>query len=386
MASAASKAQKRPVLRFLGGLARMTVRLIVTVMIVTAAGLAVTQGSIELQQRAEAAPEPEGSPPTPVTAYQLNEDTGYDIQRVFVGQVEPQKTVEVSFELSGRMDEIYADEGDTVEPGALLAVQDRALLVAERDQLLSSRTATEAQLRFAHQTLKRAEELTARGHNSQSRLDEAMARVDELNARIAEIDARLDNVGIRLDKSSISAPFQSRVTERYVDGGESLAAGQTVLELVQIAEPQVRIGVPIELNEVELQTARIEIGSKTYSAALVTLRPDIDPVTRTRTALFALDADATAVFGQTARLLVDERIETPGLWVPVTSLKEGARGQWTVLAVDAEDRVRALSVQVVHANQNKVYVTGAFPDGTRLIPEGPQRLTLGQKVSVSDAS
>ena len=109
--------------------------------------------------------------------------------------------------------------------------------------------------------------------------------------------------------------------------------------------------------------------------------PDVDPITRTRTALFAIDAEVQPAFGQTARLLLAERIEKEGLWLPVTSLKEGVRGQWTVLTVDAADTVRAAPVEILHAESDRVFVRGAFPDKTRLINEGPQRVTVGQRVA-----
>jgi hypothetical protein len=116
------------------------------------------------------------------------------------------------------------------------------------------------------------------------------------------------------------------------------------------------------------------------------LRPDIDPVTRTRTALFDVDAGADLAFGQTARLILRETHQTPGVWVAATALREGLRGQWTLLAVDADNTVRALSVQVVHIAGDQVYVRGAFPDGLRLIASGPQRVTVGQMVAPQPAS
>ena len=104
---------------------------------------------------------------------------------------------------------------------------------------------------------------------------------------------------------------------------------------------------------------------------------------RTASHRFAIDAEVQPAFGQTARLLVTERIEQEGLWLPVTSLKEGVRGQWTVLTVDAADTVRAAPVEILHAESDRVFVRGAFPEGTRLIDEGPQRITVGQRVAAA---
>ena len=360
---------------------RMLFRVTLTIAVLALAGLAVDFGAQELARRADAAPPPEAAPVIPVSARSVAWQDGYAVRRAFVGQVEPQKTVSISFELPGQLASIAVDEGDWVDEGQELASQDISLLEAERTRLLASKTAAEAQLRFANQTVTRREELNKSGYSSQAGLDEAMSRRDELQARISEIDAALAAVDIRMGKSRISAPFEGRVTTRFVDGNETLNPGQAVLDMVALRRPQVRIGVPLDVTEATLATARIEIGSTVYHATLATLRPDIDPITRTRTAIFDLDTEAQPAFGQTARLVLSERVDARGLWVPLTTLKEGVRGQWTILTVDPERVVRSASVEILHAESDRAFVRAAFPDGTLLIDVGPQRVTVGQRVT-----
>ncbi len=360
---------------------RMAWRVTLTGLVAAGAVFAVQFGSDELARRADAAPTPDAAPAIPVATHPIQIETAYDLQRAFVGQVEPQKTVALSFELSGRLASISVDEGDTVQAGQILATQDTALLTAERTQLMASKSATEAQLKLANQTVDRSEELNRRGFATQAGLDDALARRDELTGRIAEIDASLQNVDIRIGKAKINAPFDGRVTTRSVDGGEALGAGQTILGLVELRAPVVRVGVPLDLDDTKLSDARVELAGRVHRATLITLRPDIDPTTRTRTAIFEIDIADQPAFGQTARLLVTEEIAAEGLWVPLTSLKEGVRGQWTVLAVDPDDIVRDAPIEILHAESTRVFVRGAFPDGTRLIADGPQRVTVGQRVA-----
>ncbi|MEM9968532.1 MAG: efflux RND transporter periplasmic adaptor subunit [Pseudomonadota bacterium] len=375
------KDQEKPSLIWRAG--RLIVRLTLTTAIIAGAAFAVQFGASELAQRANAAPTPDAASAIPVVTYPLRIEDGYDVQRAFVGQVEPQKTVAVSFELPGQLSEILVDEGDTVTKGQVLARQDTALLKAEREQLLASKAATEAQLKLANQTLDRNERLRKSGFASQAGFDSAVARRDELLGRRAEIAAGLRNVDIRLSKSQIQAPFDGRVTTRSVDGGETLGAGQSFLNLVETRAPIVRVGVPLDFDETALSQVQISLSGQEYPAQLITLRPDVDPVTRTRTAIFEIEPDARAAFGQIARLQVQERVAVDGFWVPLTSLKEGVRGQWTLLAVDQGDTVRTATVEILHAESDRVFVRGAFPTGARLIEEGPQRVTVGQRVVVN---
>ncbi|MBV2358417.1 efflux RND transporter periplasmic adaptor subunit [Thalassococcus sp. CAU 1522] len=364
---------------------RVISRGVATLAVVAGAVFAVQFGASELGRRADAAPAPDPAPLIPVSTAPAVFLEEYAVQRAFVGQVEPQKTVALSFELPGRLAAIHAGEGDRVRKGTVLASQDLALLHAERSRLEASREAARAQLRFAEQTVERNAALSQRGFASQAGLDEALSRQDELRARIAELDAALRDVDIRVSKSRILAPFDGRVTERLADGGETLSAGQRVFGLVEMTRPQVRVGVPLDLTEAALAKSEIDIDGTEYTATLVALRPDIDPVTRTRTAVFEIDTDAAPTFGRTARVLVTETVEARGLWLPTTSLKEGVRGQWTILTVDAGQIVRAAPVEVLHAESDRVFVRAALPEGTVLVKDGPQRVTVGQRVTLGDA-
>ncbi len=351
-----------------------------TLTIIATALMAVYFGSSELARRAQAAPKPQPAAVLPVAVTPIELHNNYQIARRFVGQVEPQKTVSISFELSGQLDQILVDEGDQITEGQQIAALDTQLLDADRVRLEASKSALEAQLRFAEQTVERQSQLSDRGFASQSGLDEALSRSDELRARIAEVQAALTSNTIQAEKSIVYAPFTGRITDRPVDGGESLSPGQTVVEIVQDGTPQLRIGVPLDVTATILSQAEVEIGGLIYDASLITLRPDVDPVTRTRTALLQVKTDDALAFGQTARLILTDRVEATGLWVPTTTLKEGARGQWTLLTVDVENIVRQASVQVLHTDGDQVFVRGVFPDGARLITSGPQRVTPGQRV------
>lgn len=362
-------------------LARAGIRLGLTVGVVLVSAVAVHFGASELSRRAEAVPAPDAAAITPVSATPIEYQTGYTIDRVFIGQVEAQRAADMSFELNGRLDQILVDEGEDVAKGQLLATLDTELLKVERNRLTASRDAISAQLVFAKKTVERNSKLIEQGFTSQSRLDEAVARQDELASRMGELDAALQDVTVRIEKSSIAAPFAGRVTARHVDGGETLRSGDLVLGLVEVVSPQVRIGLPLDVDPALLPEVEIEIGNLRYGATLATLRPDIDPRTRTRTALFDLKTGAGVTFGETARVHIVDQVDSPGIWVPTTSLKEGARGQWTLLVADAQSTVRLATVEVLHAENERVFVRGSFPEGTALIDQGPQRVTVGQRVA-----
>ncbi|MEO0524349.1 MAG: efflux RND transporter periplasmic adaptor subunit [Pseudomonadota bacterium] len=346
--------------------------------------VAVGAGAAFMTERAEATAEATAqvAPPTPVSAAPIVFEDGYTVTRRFVGQVEARETVNLSFELAGRLDEVLVGEGDPVEMGQLIARLDTDLLLADRERLNASKKAVLAQLDFADQTVERNEALRDRGFASQERLDEAMATQRELTARVAEIDANLDSIRLQLEKSELHAPMAGRITLSNVDGGETLAAGQTILGLVAEGAPLVRIGLPLNVELSAIDATEITVGARTYSAGVFSVRPDIDPVTRTRTVLFEIESDVDLALGQTASLAATSRVEERGVWVPTRSLKEGARGTWTLQVVDQDNMVRQATVELLYTSGDRVFARGTFPEGTKLLTEGPQRVTAGQLVEV----
>lgn len=357
------------------------IRLGLTGGVIAVAAASVYFGASELSRRADAVPAPDAAAVTPVSVTPIRQESMYVVDRVFIGQVEPQRAADISFELNGTLDRILVDEGDEVVQGQLLATLDVALLEVERDRLTASRDAIAAQLVFAQKTVRRNAKLIERGFTSQARLDEAIALQDELLSKIGELDAALRDVSVRIEKSSIQAPFAGRITSRRVDGGETLRSGDLVLGMVEIVSPQVRIGIPLDVDPALLSEVQVEIAGGRLDAHLGTLRPDIDPLTRTRTAVFNLKNGGNVTFGQTARVHIKDPVESDGTWVPTTSLKEGNRGQWTLLVADAQQTVRVATVEVLHAENDRVFVRGEFPNGTVLIDQGPQRVTVGQRVT-----
>lgn len=364
-------------------LMRHVTRISLTLVIAAGAIGAVIVGSGFLQSRAAAVAMPDAAEPVGVSVEAVTFLSGYTRTRQFIGQVEPANQIALAFELGGRMVERPVQEGETVEAGQVIARLDIELLQAERDRLVASRDALSAQFGFADRQLERSAALRKQGFSSVAREDEARAARDELQNRIIETEAALAAVDIRLEKSVLRAPRAGQVGELFADPGSTLDAGQPVLSLIEKTAPRLRVGVPVDLDPAMLEAVEVQIGDSVHAARLLHLRPDIDPATRTRTAIFALTAEQAPVFGRTARLLLDADIAARGAWVPIDALREGDGGVWTVLIAD-DGTVRSAAVEVLHAQADRAFVTGSFEEGALLIERGAHRLVPGQRVRTLD--
>lgn len=352
---------------------------ITTMLVGGAGGAAVTGASLLSAEPVLTRP----AGPVPVETMTVAMQPGYSVLRQFTGQIEAAMQVSAGFELSGRITHVLADEGETVAPGQPLARLDTSALIPEDAALRAERAAAEADAELARLTLSRNDALTARGFRSVAAQDEARLTLARAEARIAAIEAQIASVAVRLDKSVLTAPFAARIGSRLVEPGQTISAGQPVLMLLDTAPPRLRVGLPPDLARTLSpgDRVRVAVDGTELPATVRHLRPELDADTRSRAVV--LTVDAPALPGQTARLILSQQIDEPGFWAPLSALREGVRGSWSVMALEPTpdgDRTVPVAVEVIHTDGARVFLRGMLPDGGRILGRGPDRVAPGQTV------
>lgn len=347
-----------------------------------------------LQNRAAAIPLPHSAPPLPVQTQTVELVDSFTVPRKFVGQVEAAQTTKIAFELPGKVLGLPVDEATVVNKGDVLARLDTRILENRRATQLAVRKALEARVELSTLTMNRRATLNKKGFMANQLLDQARLGLAELQAMIAEADTAITGIDIEIEKSTIRAPFDGEIADRFIDVGTTVSMGQPVMTVLQRVAPQMRVGLSDEMADRlsigDQVTARI--GSQNYDAVLAQLRADVDPRTRTRTAIFELklgDGSAAPLYGQTGTVTLSQTIRQSGAWLPVSALQEGARGLWTILTVRPVDNtdhgtVATEAVEILYADEKRAFVRGTFPASARFIPAGPHRITSGQTVRVAD--
>ena len=342
----------------------------------------------------EAAPEP--APALPVAVFEVRRQAHHLERIVLGGQVRSGRASRLGFERSGKLARLLVDEGAEVAAGEPLARLDvRQLRSAER-KLVAARRRAEADRGLSEITARRLERLAMREFTPAQRADEARFGFDAARASVDELEAALAQVRLDIAKSVLRAPFSGVVRDRLVDEGTVVAAGGPVLRLLGDATREVVVGVPARDRErFEVGQRRpVEVGGADL-VGRVTGRVDaVDPRTRTVGVILALPPDAAVVDGRTARLSFERRVEGEGFWVPLSALRPGARGTWTLLSVhpvpspdapatdEPAAEARAIAVEVLHLAPERAFVTGDLPTGARVVAEGLHRVVPGQRVTV----
>jgi RND family efflux transporter MFP subunit len=331
-------------------------------------------------------------PPLDVRVTRVRHEAGFVTERRFAGRVAPARRAALGFELGGRLAEVTVEAGAVVSAGDVLARLDRRSLEADRAAALAERAALEAEAELARLTAERRAALQAQGHAATQAFDEARLGLARLEASIAAADARIAGIDLALEKSELRAPFAGEIGTRHLDPGATVAAGTPVVDLFAQGAPELRVGLPAALAA-ELDPAAqvaVELGDARVAARLVRLRPDLDPATLTREATFVLDMPPGAVrpgFGDTAAVILRERIAAEGFWLPLAALSEGARGSWQVMVAEPEGPVpvaRPEAIEVLHTDGARVFVRGAIPQGTPVVADGAHRLVPGQPLAPAE--
>ncbi len=395
--------------------------------------------------------EPAAEPPISVmsvstTTVQLA--SGYQLSREFVGRVEARRQSRLSLELGGLLTSVRFDEGDTVQRGDVVATLDTQILQSRRAAIASQLDGArallaemvagprqevidaaraelqrwEAQRRLAEVTKIRQEQLLSKNAGSKQDRDDASfgqqvvdaqwtaakARLMELEngtrqeqiaaqtAAVGQLQAELETIEINLRKSSLLAPFDGMVSERFIDEGTVIAAGTPVVELLESGQLDVRVGVSeYVLAQLGRGTAQqVIIKGNTYSALIRSVRPDRDQATRTVSVLMTLDAGTDLVrVGDLATVRIDARIDEPGFWLPISALTESYRGLWGCYVVvpiqqftensAATHALQLRELEVVHQTSAAAFVRGSLKDSERIVSDGIQRLVPNQQVRLA---
>jgi RND family efflux transporter MFP subunit len=356
----------------------------VVALALAAGGLA----ALHARAGADAAP---AAAPAPVVAAPIRITEGYAVAERHVGRIEAARAAEAGFERGGLLLSVEVEAGDSVAAGAALARLDDAALHVERRRVAAERAAAEADRALAQATLARRARLSDGGFATGQSLDEAQAAADGAAARIAALDARLAALALEIEKSVLRAPFDAVVAARRVDEGTVVAAGTSALRLIEAGRPRARIGVPADLAAALAPGATVEIVTQAgaVTGRIAAAPPELDAATQTVDLLVDLPPDQLAPIGATAWLTAERPEQGRGAWVPLSALREGPRGLWSVwIVADGPDgpAARETLVQALHVADGRAYVSGGLADGDRVVEAGADRLTAGQPLRVTDAT
>lgn len=301
------------------------------------------------------------------------------MERSFFGKVTARETVNLSFDVGGKLVFSPLAEGARVKAGEVIGR-------LEQDNFERAVGRAELSVAQAERTLKRAQDLADRRVGPRSAADDALT-VFEL-AQVSLNDARE-----ALADTVLEAPFDGLLASRLVPTFSTVAPGQPILRLHDMSELRVEISVPENLatSISDLSIVRFEAtlpdGSKTGPLALREYSPETGQVGQTYTVTLALPSDLPPSILPGASLSVAAKIavnSTLSPSVPASALViKPDRSAFVMVYQPGDDgsggNVAEASVKVVSSNGAEIQIEGVEPN-TQIVATGAHLLEDGQPV------
>jgi RND family efflux transporter MFP subunit len=329
------------------------------------------------------------------------------------GYVTARRQATVSSKVTGKVEEVFVEEGMQVEAGQVLARLDAsqarlALGLAEARLRASEKSLieTEARRREAVLRERRSRDLAAKGVAAQADLDAVEAEVDALEARLAaqreELTAADRAVALErqnLEDMVIRAPFAGVAISKNAQPGEMIspisAGGGFTRTGISTIVDMASLEVEVDVNEAYIQ--RVSPGQRVV--ATLDAYPDAPFPAKVITTIPAADRQKATVTVRIGFDRLDPRI-LPDMGVKVSFLAEpeadgatarrvvrapraairGERGQEYVLVVGAEAALERRAVRLAAGGSDPAEVVAGLAAGERVVVEGPSGLAAGDRV------
>ena len=141
------------------------------------------------------------------------------------GRVEAKSDVNISAEVSEKIESLYVDEGDTVNVGDTLVVLNSDRYIAMLNRARAQVHQVEANLKRARENLRKMKELYESGAVSQDQLINAQTEVDVLEAQLESAQAALREARDNLAHTVITSPINGIITSIKAKKGEFVVVG-----------------------------------------------------------------------------------------------------------------------------------------------------------------
>lgn len=349
----------------------------------------VLTGLLHFRAALSASPSPRPPVPVATTVFQIQDS--YERTVSYLGLVVAGRKADLGFEIPGKILTPPPRPGTPVQKGEVLVQLDDSALQASRRAIAAELQQVRIELELAQLKARRQADLIKTGAASKDLYDETRLNALALQSRVDAVSARLASLDIELERSQLLAPFEGIVADRYAQQGAIVNPGIPVLKLLETAGKESHIGVSAErLAELSPGNAyTVKLRDTAFQAILLSLRPDVDPITRTATAVFSIPPQIQALDGEPVTLEMQETVTQSGGWLPIAALVEGNRGLWNVLRLEPDgENLRTVSevVEILQVNDDLAFVRGTLQSGTPVVASGTHRISPGALVSAQDAN
>jgi len=290
----------------------------------------------------------------------------------------------------------YADIGQQVHQGQLLAVIDSPEVDQQLIQARAALKQAQANLNLADVTTKRYLDLIHSNSVSQQDVDQNVQNLNVQRANVESTSAQVSNLAQQQAYEKVVAPFDGIITERRTDLGDLINAGNggtgaELFRVSRIAVMRIFVSVP-EASSEQINvgtTAKIqltELPGQTFQGKVT--RTDHAINTTSRTLLVEVDVPNPAgklMPGAYAQVHFTLRSPQHALIVPTAAILFQAAGP-QVAVVNSKNKIELHKVVIGRDFGNTIEIVGGISPQDSIVNNPPDYLVNGMPVSVQNAA
>ena len=303
--------------------------------------------------------------------------TTNEVREEYIGTVESSNTVDVSFLSTGTINQLNFSEGQSVSKGQLLATLNTT-------SLKSAHAVSASSLKQAQDAYKRMNEMYKSQSLPEIKLIEVKTKLEQ--AESAEIMARKS-----LNDSYLYAPQSGVISKRYYEKGMNVVMGAPVYTIMNINS--VDINIPIPESEIsKLQRGQYcdikvtALNNQGFRGQVIEKGVSADPISHTYSIKVRIANPATSLLPGMVVKAYFEAVSVNGhsgqITIPIRYVLLDYPDKRFVWIVDKNNVAQRKEVVLGNLLGNEVEVLSGLQHGDKIVKEGYQNVSIGNKVSV----
>ncbi len=294
----------------------------------------------------------------------------------YIGIVESENAVDVSFLVVGTIEQLYANEGQKISKGQLLGRLNTVSFKNAHDLTVAS-------LKQAEDAFKRMSAMYKSKSLPEIQYIDAQTKLQQ--ARSSEAIARKN-----LQDCNLYAPQSGVIGRRYLEPGANVMPGTPVYNIMDISSVKIKTAIPEgEISGIRTgsrsQVKISALNDETFEGQVIEKGVSANPVSHTYDIKIKINNTAGKIMpGMVCKTYLDNgnNSEKGSIIVPIKAVQVDFSGKRFVWLKDKQNKAFYREVTLGHLADNGVQIISGLQEGDQLITSGYQNISRGTLVSV----